>query len=114
MSWYLKVLKKYADFGGRARRKEYWLFILWNIFFFIALIAIEAAAGGAGILASLYNLGMIIPSLAVTVRRLHDTNRSGWYTLVALVPLVGFFVLLFFMSRDSDPGTNQYGSNPKV
>jgi len=114
MSWYLQVMKKYADFGGRARRKEYWMFGLFNIIIFIALTAIEAAVGGPGILGILYNLGTFIPNLAVTVRRLHDTDRSGWYVLVLLAPLVGIFVLLYYMCQDSDPDTNRFGTNPKV
>jgi len=113
MSWYLQALKKYADFGGRARRSEYWMFILFNIIIFIALFAIEAAAGGPGILAVLYNFGVFIPTLAVTTRRLHDTDRSGWYILITLVPLVGSLVLLFFMCQDSAPGANRFGANPK-
>lgn len=113
MSWYLQSMKKYADFGGRASRKEYWMFFLVNIIILIALIAIEAAAGGPGILAVLYNFGVIIPNLAVAMRRLHDTDRSGWYILISLVPLVNL-VLLFFMCQDSSPGANRFGANPKV
>ena len=89
------------------------MFFLVNIIILIALIAIEAAAGGPGILAVLYNFGVIIPNLAVAMRRLHDTDRSGWYILISLVPLVNL-VLLFFMCQDSSPGANRFGANPKV
>ena len=85
---------------------------------FMPLMVIEVAAGGPGIffgiLYFLYGLGQIIPRLAVSTRRLHDTDRSGWYILITLVPLFGVFVLLFFMCQDSVPGANRFGANPKV
>ncbi len=123
MSWYLQALKKYADFGGRARRKEYWMFFLVNTIIWIALIAIEVAASGVGILPShglygalpsLYYFSIIIPQFAVATRRLHDTDRSGWYNLLWFVPAPLNLVLLYFMSEDSTPGANRFGENPKV
>jgi len=114
-------MKKYVDFGGRARRKEYWMSVLFNgiiVMAFMPLMVIEVAAGGPGIflgiLYFLYSLGRIIPSLAVSTRRLHDTDRSGWYNLIVLVPLFGFIVLMFFDCQDSTPGANRFGANPKV
>ena len=114
MNWYITVLKKYAVFSGRARRKEYWMFILFNLIFAFALSFIEALAGGPGILSSLYTLAVLIPGIAVAVRRLHDTNRSGWWLLINLVPLIGAIILLVFMVSDSQLGENQYGPNPKA
>jgi uncharacterized membrane protein YhaH (DUF805 family) len=120
MSWYLEVLKKYAVFSGRARRKEYWIFILINIVISIVLIAIDYLIGtfdpqtGAGVLQGLYSLAVLIPSLAVTVRRLHDTGRTGWWILIGLIPVIGGIVLLIFMVLDSERGVNQYGPNPKA
>jgi len=114
MNWYLEVLKKYAVFNGRARRKEYWMFFLFNVIIALVLGFIEGLAGGPGILVSLYSLAVLIPGIAVFVRRLHDTNRSGWWLLIALVPLVGIIVSLGFMAQDSQQGENQYGSNPKA
>ncbi|MEM1433855.1 MAG: DUF805 domain-containing protein [Pseudomonadota bacterium] len=119
MSWYLEVLKKYAVFSGRARRKEYWFFFLFNLLVTIVLAFIDIATGafseaaGIGLLSGIYTLGVLIPSLAVTVRRLHDTDRAGWWVLVSLVPLIGAIILLVFMVLDSQPGSNQYGPNPK-
>lgn len=119
MNWYLEVLKKYAVFSGRARRKEYWFFVLFNIIISIVLAVIDGVTGsfspeaGMGLLGGIYTLAVLIPSIAVSVRRLHDTGRSGWWLLIALVPLIGAIVLLVFMVQDSKPGQNQYGANPK-
>jgi len=119
MNWYLAVLRKYAEFSGRARRREYWLFALFNLLITIALAFVDMAAGlmhetGYGLLSGLYSLAVLIPSIAVSVRRLHDTGRSGWWLLIALVPIVGVIVLLVFMLLDSQPGDNGYGPNPKA
>ncbi|MDZ7658252.1 DUF805 domain-containing protein [Fodinibius sp.] len=123
MEWYIKVLKNYAEFEGRARRKEYWMFTLINFLIYVALQAIMVMFGGmdpessigvliTGIL-GLYSLAVFIPSIAVGVRRLHDTGRSGWWLLISLVPIIGAIVLLVFLVQDSQPGANQYGENPK-
>ncbi len=119
MKWYLKVLRQYADFEGRARRQEYWNFVLFNVFFaFVAgiLIAIVAAAyGRAPILVYyyFYMFAVMLPGLAVTVRRLHDTGRSGWFILVNLIPLIGAIWLLVLLATDGEAGSNRYGLNPK-
>jgi len=119
MNWYLGVLKKYADFGGRARRTEYWMFTLFNVIISAVLGFIDgamghhAAAGSIGILSGIYLLAVLLPSIAVSVRRLHDTSRSGWWLLIAFVPIIGGLVLLVFMVLDSTPGANEYGPNPK-
>ena len=119
MNWYLEVLKKYAVFEGRAQRAEYWYFVLFTILISIVLAFIDIATGsfneeaGIGILGGIYALAVLIPSIAVGVRRLHDTNRSGWWMLLALVPLIGFIVLIVLFVIDSDQGENQYGENPK-
>lgn len=113
MNWYLEVLKKYAVFGGRARRTEYWLFVLFNIIISFVLGFIEGLVGSPGVIAMIYGLAVLIPGVAVSVRRLHDTSRSGWWLLIGLVPLMGAIVLLVFMASDSHPGDNQFGSSPK-
>jgi len=119
MSWYLEVLKKYAVFNGRARREEYWMFFLFNLIITVVLIVIDLLIGtfspqtGVGLLEGLYSLAVLIPGVAVTVRRLHDTGRTGWWILIALIPFIGGIVLLIFMVLDSQPGTNRYGPNPK-
>jgi uncharacterized membrane protein YhaH (DUF805 family) len=119
MNWYLEVLKKYAVFSGRARRKEYWFFVLFNIIIGLALTFIDFSTGlydvesEIGLLSSLYSLAVLVPSIAVTIRRLHDTSRTGWWFLIAFVPIIGVIVLLVFMVFDSTLGDNQYGPNPK-
>ncbi len=119
MKWFLIVLKKYADFTGRAQRAEYWFFALFYLLFFLALSLIDGAVGlfnstyGLGLLGGLFALAMTLPSIAVTARRLHDTSRSGWWLLISLIPLIGGIVLLVFVCLDSTPGTNAYGPNPK-
>lgn len=119
MNWYLKVWKNFFGFDGRARRKEYWFFVLFNIIISIILTIIDKMTGtfnaeaGMGLLSGIYTLAVIIPSIAVGVRRLHDTDRSGWWLLIVLVPIIGAIVLIVFMVLDSTPGRNQYGANPK-
>ncbi len=119
MSWYLKVLKNYAGFSGRARRQEYWFFVLFNFIITLALIFVDVLFGafnpqtGLGVLSGIYSLAVFIPTFAVTVRRLHDTSRTGWWLLIAFLPLIGAIVLLVFMFLDSTSGTNEYGPDPK-
>jgi uncharacterized membrane protein YhaH (DUF805 family) len=119
MNWYLKVLNNYAVFGGRARRKEYWYFTLFNFLAFFALTIIDGVIGsfnseaGIGLLGGIYSLAVLIPFIAVSVRRLHNTNRSGWWLFIELIPLIGTLVLLIFMVQDSQQSDNQYGLNPK-
>ena len=119
MNWYLGVLKKYAVFGGRARRKEYWYFFLFSTLISIVLSIIDSATGafdvetGLGLLSGIYALAVLIPTIAVGVRRLHDTNRSGWWLLIGLIPIIGAIVLFVFLVFDSTPEENQYGPNPK-
>ena len=120
MNWYLQALKKYADFSGRARRKEYWFFVLFNIIISVVLTVCDvfmgtySAAASIGILTGIYTLAVLIPGIAVSVRRLHDTDRSGWWLLIVLVPLIGWIVLLIFMLIDGQPGQNAYGPSPKT
>jgi len=113
MEWYLKALRQYADFEGRARRKEYWMFTLFNLIFAILAVVIDGLIGTGAIIYLLYVLGTLIPNLSVSVRRLHDVGKSGWMYLVALIPLVGFIWLLVLLTTDSQPGDNEYGPNPK-
>ncbi len=115
-------LKKYSDFKGRSRRKEYWYFTLLMIIIIVPLaftFGVLSESGNEeigmipiGILV-LFVLALFVPSLAVTVRRLHDTGRSGWWYLVSLIPYVGNLILIIFTVQDSKPGSNQWGPNPK-
>lgn len=114
MEWYLKVLKNYVGFGGRARRKEYWMFTLFSFIITLILTIIESLVDLTDILTGLYALAVLLPSLAVSVRRLHDTGRSGWWLLIALLPLIGAIILLVFTCQDSQPHDNEYGENPKA
>jgi uncharacterized membrane protein YhaH (DUF805 family) len=119
MNWYLEVLKKYAVFDGRARRKEYWFFYLFYFIFAFVLMIIDGMTGtsneetGIGVLSSIFVLAMIIPGLAVAVRRLHDTDRSGWWIFISLIPLIGGIWFLVLMVLDGMAGQNQYGPDPK-
>ncbi|MEV6520858.1 DUF805 domain-containing protein [Longispora sp. NPDC051575] len=111
MNWYVAVLKNYVGFSGRARRKEYWMFTLVNVIVAVAL-AVVGALVETNIPYYLYLAAILLPSLAVGVRRLHDTNRSGWWTLIALVPF-GSLVLFVFFVTAGDLGPNAYGEDPK-
>jgi uncharacterized membrane protein YhaH (DUF805 family) len=119
MNWYLEVLKKYAVFDGRAELKEYWWFSLFSFIIIIVLSAIDIVTGtfnvnvGLGLLSGIYTLAVLIPSIAVSVRRLHDTDRCGWWFLINGIPLIGVIVFLVFTGQDGTPGDNRYGSNPK-
>ena len=112
MDWFVGCLKKYAVFEGRARRREYWFFVLFAVLIHIVLNIVDrmlgmySAENGIGILGGIFGLAILIPSLAVGARRLHDTGRSGWWLLIGLVPLIGFIVLIVFFVLDSQPGTN--------
>lgn len=117
MGWYLNVLKNYGVFIGRARRKEYWMFFLVNIVIYAILAFIEGffnlfPDGDGRKLVDIYSLFILMPSIAVMVRRLHDTNRSGWWFLMALVPIANI-VLIVFLAQEGCSGSNQFGPNPK-
>ncbi|QHT63069.1 DUF805 domain-containing protein [Paenibacillus lycopersici] len=113
MEWYLKVLRNYVNFSGRARRTEYWMYVLFSFMASVLLAIADAMLGAGRLLSMLYSLAVLLPSLAVVVRRLHDTGRSGWWYFIILIPIVGAIVLLVFLLLDSEPGMNRYGPNPK-
>jgi uncharacterized membrane protein YhaH (DUF805 family) len=113
MHWYQEALRKYADFSTRSRRREYWMFLLWN---FVISIVLGAIGGLIGLrwISYVYAIFVFVPGIAVSVRRLHDTGRSGWWLLLTFIPIIGWLVLLFFYVQDSAAGDNEYGSNPKA
>ena len=141
MKWYLKVIKHYADFSGRARRKELWIFVLLNMIFSNTILLLENVLGiiafdfanvttifdnvlgtatfdlygnmGFGWLYLTYNLAVLLPSFAVGVRRFHDIGKSGWNYFVGLIPFVGVIILLVWFCKDSQSGGNKWGANPK-
>lgn len=118
MEWYLKVLRAYADFTGRARRQEYWTFFWINLLIAIGLTLIDGFLGSfgneIGLFSGLYALAVLLPSLAVAVRRLHDTGRSAWWLLWLLLPVLGPLLLLLLLAIDGQRGDNRYGPDPKA
>ena len=118
MQWYLYVLKQYAVFKGRASRPEYWYFVLFNIIISIILALVNNLLGnpgdgeGGGVFGFIYSLLVLLPSLAVATRRLHDTGRTGWWLFIGLIPIIGFFVLIYFFVQPSQPDPNEYGDAP--
>ena len=128
MKWYIKVLNNYANFNGRARRSEFWFFVLFNIIISIVALILDNVIGttislhdnayGAipmpyGYIYILYVLAVFIPGLAVTVRRLHDVGKSGWMYFIVLIPIIGAIWLLVLFFADSQVGSNKWGENPK-
>lgn len=115
MEWYLRVVKdNYANFNGRARRKEYWMFFLFNMLFAIVTVIIDFILGTFLLIYAIYVLALIIPSIAVTIRRLHDIGKSGWWYFILLVPFIGAIWLLVLLCTDGNPGDNSYGPSPKA
>ncbi|MCC5922249.1 MAG: DUF805 domain-containing protein [Crocinitomicaceae bacterium] len=119
MQWYLKCLRQFTDFKGRARRKEYWMFTLFNMIFAFAAMLLDNIFGiadpelGYGLIYGFYTLGVFVPSLAVAVRRLHDTDHSGWMILIAFIPIIGAIWLLVLFVKEGDKGSNRFGPDPK-
>ena len=111
--WKKVVLENYANFQGRARRAEFWWFTLVNIIAAVVLSILIQVSGIFWVLYAIYVIGLIVPSIAVAVRRLHDTDKSAWYLLIYLIPFVGWIVMIVFYATDSTRGTNQYGVSPK-
>lgn len=117
MNYYSICLSKFADFSGRARRREYWTFALVNCLIAMLLLILGLAFGedspASNIMVTIFYLIMLVPNLSVSVRRLHDIGKSGWYMFLSLIPLIGGLFLLVWALMDSEPGENQYGENPK-
>ncbi|TDC24216.1 DUF805 domain-containing protein [Kribbella albertanoniae] len=120
MQWFLAVVKQYAVFSGRARRKEYWMYTLFWAIGYIVLGIIDQILGTAqkntfgGLLAGLFSLALLLPSIGVAIRRMHDTGRSGWWILINLIPCVGGIWFIVLAAGDGNPGDNQYGPDPKA
>lgn len=119
MDWYLKVLRNYANFQGRARRKEYWMFVLVNLIVSFGLGIVDGILGlktasGIGTLGAVYSLAVLVPSIAVGARRLHDLDKSGWWQLIGLIPIIGWIVLIVWAASEGQAGSNRFGPNPKL
>ena len=112
-NWKLVVLERYAKFDGRAGRAEFWWYVLANVVVYVALAILAQISGIFLILYILYGLAMLVPSIAVAIRRLHDTDKSGWLLLIGLVPFIGAIILLVFYAIEGTPGPNQYGAGPE-
>ena len=129
MNWMILPYRRYFEFSGRSRRREYWMFALFYLLVLVALTAVfgtnevvrtptgfgygSRLVGGGGMLGNVFGLATLIPALAVSVRRLHDQDRSGWLLLLGLIPLFGGFALLVLMCLDGTRGTNRFGPDPK-
>lgn len=120
MNWYLKCLGQYADFSGRARRKEYWMFVLFNCIFSFVFGFIDGLLGwtnavmGFGVIGGAYALVVLVPGFAVAVRRLHDIGKSGWNFFFVFIPLVGAIMLLIWFCTEGEYRINEWGPNPKM
>jgi uncharacterized membrane protein YhaH (DUF805 family) len=118
VNYYFAAFRKYTVFNGRATRSEYWYFTLFNILVVGVFGLIDQVMGtfnfdaSYGPLSAIYTLAMILPGLGVSIRRLHDTGRSGWWFMITIIPVVGLLVFLYFALLDSDPNPNQYGESP--
>ena len=106
MKWFLMAFKKYADFNGRSRRSEFWYFQLFFMIIYIALLLLSTQIPALGILLGIFVLGILVPSIAVNIRRMHDVGKSGWYCLIPIYSLILAFTA-------GDMGTNEYGPDPK-
>ena len=123
MQWYIDVLKKYAVFSGRARRKEYWMFVLFNVIASIILSILDKILGldfgsgstsSSGWLSTIYSLAVLLPTIGVAIRRMHDTGRSGWWILINLIPCIGWIWFIVLAAQEGNAGDNQYGPDPKA
>lgn len=119
MDWYFKVLKNYVGFSGRARRKEFWMFILVNLVLTGVLTILDKMLGlriarDEGLLTTIYGVFIFLPYWAVQFRRLHDTDRSAWWLLLLLIPIVGWLIILAFNCQSGTPGVNKFGRDPKM
>jgi uncharacterized membrane protein YhaH (DUF805 family) len=123
MQWYIDVLKKYAVFNGRARRKEYWMFVLFNVIVSIILSILDKILGldfgsgsssSSGWLSTIYSLAVLLPTIGVAIRRMHDTGRSGWWILINLIPCIGWIWFIVLAAQEGNAGDNQYGPDPKA
>lgn len=118
MDWFFTALKRYAVFRGRAGRPEYWYFVLLYLVCSLGMAILDALAGtvnaesGAGLFGSVFGLALLLPTIAVGVRRLHDIDRTGWWLLISLVPLIGWIVLIVFAAQPGTPGSNRFGDGP--
>lgn len=113
MNEYIKALKNWNNFDGRSRRRDFWMFILFNVIFFIVAEILDAILGTICVFTGIYGLAQIVPYIAVAIRRMHDIGKSGWWICINFVPLIGGLWFLYLAIQDSQAGVNEYGENPK-
>ena len=122
MQWFTLALSRYAVFSGRSQRAEFWFFMLFSTLIQVALMVLDEVMGWVflvdgienGVTSTIALLALLLPTLSVGARRLHDIGKSGWWQLLMFLPVVGFLVLVFFWVRDGQAGQNLYGNNPKL
>lgn len=122
MQWFTLALRRYAVFSGRSQRAEFWFFMLLSTLIQVALMVLDDAMGWVfhvdgienGVSSTIALMALLLPTLSVGARRLHDIGKSGWWQLLILLPVVGFIILLFFWVRDGQAGQNAHGNNPKL
>lgn len=118
MKYYLLAFKKYLQFSGRSNRSEYWYFVLFHVIFVVVALILDTIMGSSlagtpyGMIYLLYILVTFLPGLALTVRRLHDTDKSGWWVLISIIPLIGSIWLLVYLATEGTKGENKYGPDP--
>lgn len=112
IDFFLRAYRNYVNFQGRDTRQQYWMFYLFYMIAYIVLSVIDAVIGTGGILGGIFALGSLLPSIAIATRRLHDTNRSGWWQLLVLIPLIGAIVLIIFLAQKGTMGDNKFGKDP--
>ena len=112
MEYFLDAIKKYADFSGRATRKEYWMFVLFYMIIFLLLSVVDGLLG-TFVLGGIFSLAVLVPSVSIAARRLHDIGRTGWWQLITLIPVIGIIILIVFLTQNSQDG-NAYGPSPKL
>lgn len=113
MEFFIRAYKNYANFSGRDTKQQYWMFYLFYMIAYIILSVIDGVIGTGGLLGGIFALATFIPSIAIATRRLHDIGKSGWWQLIALIPLIGVIVLIVFMVKQGMMGDNQFGNDPR-
>lgn len=114
MEFFIRAYKNYANFNGRDTRQQYWMFYLFYIIAYIVLNIVDAVLGTGGLLSGIFALASFVPAIAIAARRLHDINKSGWWQLLVLIPIIGAIVLIVFLVKQGEDGENRFGADPRA